>query len=97
MYRDLMKRATTPTTVTAPNRTGRPASPRTGTQLQAVTAKASAEPTLDHVDTNAAIVFVDMSGYTALTEIHGDHVAAQFAEDFAGMAGARRRADQDDG
>ena len=87
MYRDLMKRATTPTTVTAPNRTGRPASPRTGTQLQAVTAKASAEPTLDHVDTNAAIVFVDMSGYTALTEIHGDHVAAQFAEDFAGMPG----------
>jgi class 3 adenylate cyclase/YHS domain-containing protein len=81
MYCDLMKRAATPTTVTAPSRTGRPASLRT------VTAKASAETTLDHVDTNAAIVFVDMSGYTALTEIHGDHVAAQFAEDFAGMAG----------
>lgn len=57
------------------------------TQLRTVTTKASAETTSDHVDTSAAIVFVDMSGYTALTEIHGDHVAAQFAEAFAGMAG----------
>ncbi len=82
-----MTKAATPTTVTAPNRTGRPTSPLTGPQLTTIMANASAERTLDHVDTNAAIVFVDMSGYTALTEIHGDHVAAQFAEDFAGMAG----------
>ena len=58
------------------------------TQLSTVMAYASAETTLDHADTSAAVVFVDMSGYTALTEIHGDHVAAQFAEDFAVMANA---------
>ncbi|WP_237568695.1 YHS domain-containing protein [Mycolicibacterium lacusdiani] len=48
----------------------------------------SVEPSFDHADARAAIVFVDMSGYTALTEVHGDHVAAQFAVDFADMATA---------
>ena len=33
-------------------------------------------------------MFVDMSGYTALTEVHGDHAAARCAEDFAVMATA---------
>ena len=51
-------------------------------------ANASAETTFEHADTSGAIFFVDMSGDTALTEIHGDHVAAQFAEDFAVMANA---------
>ncbi|MDN4517889.1 adenylate cyclase [Mycolicibacterium austroafricanum] len=42
-------------------------------------ANASAETTFDHADTSGAILFADMSGDTALIEIHGDHVAAHFA------------------
>ena len=33
----------------------------------------------------AAVVFLDMSGYTALTEAHGDYVAARLAEDFSAL------------
>lgn len=86
MYCGVMTQPATPTTVTAPNRTVRRARRRTGPQLKTIVAGTSADTTFDHADTSAAIVFVDMSGYTALTEIHGDHVAAQFAEDFAVMA-----------
>ncbi len=32
-----------------------------------------------------AVVFLDMSGYTALTEAHGDYVAAALAEDFSAL------------
>jgi len=49
---------------------------------------ASSNRLSDHSDGHAAIVFVDMSGFTALTEVHGDHVAAEFAEEFAAMATA---------
>ncbi|OBJ87226.1 adenylate/guanylate cyclase domain-containing protein [Mycobacterium asiaticum] len=31
----------------------------------------------------AAVAFVDLSGFTALTEVHGDHLAAETAETFA--------------
>ncbi|BDX32347.1 hypothetical protein TUM20985_28940 [Mycobacterium antarcticum] len=37
----------------------------------------------EHADVDAAVVFVDMSGFTAFTEAHGDHRAAQLAESFA--------------
>ncbi len=53
------------------------------------------ESSFDHADISATIVFVDMSGFTALTEVHGDHVAAQFAVDFADMATAARGPDDD--
>lgn len=46
----------------------------------------SAASVFEHSDTAAAVVFVDMSGFTALTEVHGDHLAAQLAEAFAAMA-----------
>lgn len=48
--------------------------------------RGSAERGFEHSDTEAAVVFVDMSGFTALTEVHGDHSAAQLAEDFAETA-----------
>jgi adenylate cyclase len=48
--------------------------------------KASAASVFEHTDTEAAVVFVDMSGFSALTEVHGDHLAAQLAEAFAAMA-----------
>jgi class 3 adenylate cyclase/YHS domain-containing protein len=35
---------------------------------------------------DVAVVVVDLAGFTALTEIHGDHVAAELAEDFADLA-----------
>ncbi len=34
-----------------------------------------------------AVVFLDMSGYTALTEAHGDYVAARLAENFSALTG----------
>jgi len=40
----------------------------------------------EHADVDAAVVFVDMSGFTAFTETHGDHRAAQLAEAFATIA-----------
>ncbi len=41
----------------------------------------------DHTITNdrAAVAFVDLSGFTALTEAHGDHHAAELAEAFAAL------------
>ena len=41
-----------------------------------------------------AVVFLDMSGYTALTEAHGDYIAARLAEDFSALTG-RLIADED--
>lgn len=35
---------------------------------------------------DAAVVVVDLAGFTALTEIHGDHAAADLAENFADLA-----------
>lgn len=43
----------------------------------------SAAARFEHADVEAAVVFVDMSGFTAFTETHGDHSAAQLAETFA--------------
>lgn len=40
----------------------------------------------EHADVEAAVVFVDMSGFTAFTETHGDHSAAQLAETFTATA-----------
>lgn len=40
----------------------------------------------EHTDVDAAVVFVDMAGFTAFTEAHGDHRAAQLAESFATTA-----------
>jgi class 3 adenylate cyclase len=42
----------------------------------------------EHADVDAAVVFVDMSGFTAFTETHGDHTAARLAETFAATAAA---------
>ncbi|MCV7303567.1 YHS domain-containing protein [Mycobacterium barrassiae] len=46
----------------------------------------SAAANFEHADLEAAVVFVDMSGFTAFTETHGDHSAAQLAETFAASA-----------
>lgn len=40
----------------------------------------------EHTDTDAVVSFVDMAGFTALTEVHGDHHAAELADAFAGLA-----------
>lgn len=37
----------------------------------------------EHADVDAAVVFVDLAGFTAYTETHGDHRAAQLSETFA--------------
>ncbi|MCA2306053.1 YHS domain-containing protein [Mycobacterium intracellulare] len=44
----------------------------------------------DHTTTTsqAAVVFIDLSGHTALTEAHGDQRAAELAEAFADLARA---------
>lgn len=44
----------------------------------------------DHTMTNdrAAVAFIDLSGFTALTEVHGDHHAAELAEAFADLTRA---------
>ena len=44
----------------------------------------------DHTltDDHAAVVFIDLSGFTALTEAHGDHHAAELAEAFADLTEA---------
>ncbi|KPN48287.1 adenylate/guanylate cyclase domain-containing protein [Mycobacterium intracellulare] len=44
----------------------------------------------DHTTTTsqAAVAFIDLSGYTALTEAHGDQQAAELAEAFADLARA---------
>lgn len=48
----------------------------------------SAAAQFEHDDVDAAVVLVDMSGFTASTEAHGDHSAAQLAETFAATATA---------
>lgn len=54
-------------------------------RLLEIVNQVSTRRSLDHSDARAAVVFIDMSGFTALTEIHGDHIAAQLAEDFAAI------------
>lgn len=44
------------------------------------------EQAFEHSDAEVAVVFVDMAGFTALTESFGDHHAAQLAETFATLA-----------
>ncbi|MCF6388800.1 cyclase [Mycobacterium sp. MBM] len=40
----------------------------------------------EHDDVDTVVVFVDMAGFTALTNVHGDHHAARLASDFAEVA-----------
>ncbi len=40
----------------------------------------------EHADVDTVVVFVDMAGFTAFTEAHGDHRAAELAEAFATIA-----------
>lgn len=40
----------------------------------------------EHADAKAVVIFADMSGYTALTEVHGDHRAAELADQFGSIA-----------
>lgn len=40
----------------------------------------------EHADVVTAVVFVDMAGFTAFTEAHGDHRAAELADTFASLA-----------
>ena len=46
----------------------------------------SAAGEFDHIDGELVVTFVDLAGYTAFTEAHGDHQAAQLAEVFAATA-----------
>lgn len=46
----------------------------------------SAEREFEHTDTETVVVFVDMAGFTAFTEAHGDHRAAELADTFATVA-----------
>lgn len=32
------------------------------------------------------IAFVDLAGFTALTDVHGDHAAVDLVDDFTGIA-----------
>ena len=40
----------------------------------------------EHADVDTVVVFVDMAGFTAFTEAHGDHRAAVLADRFATIA-----------
>lgn len=40
----------------------------------------------EHADQQTVVVFVDLAGFTAFTEAHGDHRAAELAETFATAA-----------
>ena len=40
----------------------------------------------EHTDVETVVAFVDMAGFTAFTEAHGDHRAAQLADTFATVA-----------
>lgn len=46
----------------------------------------SAADEFEHVDVDAVVVFVDIAGFTAFTETHGDHRAAELAERFVSIA-----------
>ncbi|BBY52701.1 hypothetical protein MARA_61690 [Mycolicibacterium arabiense] len=37
----------------------------------------------EHADVDTVVIFVDMAGFTAFTEAHGDHRAAVLADRFA--------------
>jgi class 3 adenylate cyclase len=43
------------------------------------------------VNVEATICFVDLAGFTALTEAHGDHAAADLLDRFTELVGASRR------
>lgn len=51
-----------------------------------MTAMFTAAGDFEHDDVDATVIFVDMAGFTAFTEAHGDHRAAQLAEAFATLA-----------
>ena len=40
----------------------------------------------EHADVDTVVVFVDIAGFTAFTEAHGDHRAAELADRFATIA-----------
>ena len=40
----------------------------------------------EHADVDAVVVFVDIAGFTAFTETHGDHRAAELADRLAAIA-----------
>ena len=40
----------------------------------------------EHADVNTVVIFVDIAGFTAFTETHGDHRAAELADRFATTA-----------
>lgn len=46
----------------------------------------SAAHGFEHTDVDTVVVFVDMAGFTAFTEVHGDHRAAELADTFATLA-----------
>lgn len=48
----------------------------------------SAAQGFEHTDVDGVVVFVDMAGFTAFTEVHGDHRAARLAETFVTAATA---------
>ena len=46
----------------------------------------SAADEFEHADVDSVVVFVDIAGFTAFTEAHGDHRAAELADRFATIA-----------
>lgn len=40
----------------------------------------------EHADVDTVVIFVDIAGFTAFTEVHGDHRAAELADRFAAIA-----------
>ncbi len=40
----------------------------------------------EHTDIETVVVYVDIAGFTAFVEAHGDHRAAELAETFASLA-----------
>lgn len=46
----------------------------------------SAADEFEHADVDTVVIFVDIAGFTAFTETHGDHRAAELADRFATAA-----------
>jgi Adenylate and Guanylate cyclase catalytic domain len=46
----------------------------------------SAADEFEHADVDTVVIFVDIAGFTAFTEAHGDHRAAELADRFATIA-----------
>lgn len=46
----------------------------------------SAADEFEHADVDTVVIFVDIAGFTAFTETHGDHRAAELADRFATTA-----------